>query len=400
MTTEDLKSAVFSMKPWLSEIRRDLHMHPELGGNELRTSARVQELLWQIDVEYSTMPDSTAVVGLICGGKPGKTVAIRADMDALPIREENDVPYRSQTDGVMHACGHDAHTAILLGTAKLFAARREELNGNIRLLFQPAEETTGGAEDMVARGCMKNPDTDFVIGLHVSEDLDAGKVEIPYHAVNGASDMYRIVIHGSQAHGAYPDEGTDAVVIAAQVITALQTLVSRNISPLDSAVFTIGELHAGTKHNVIAGEAVMEGTLRTIRPETRIFARKRIEEIVNGVTTAMGGSAEIILHESYKALINDTAVADVVKAAATKALGADNVTVRDRPSLGVEDFTYFLDAAPGAFYHLGCGFSGRKNAPAHSSRFDVDEDCLPVGVLVHACSAIQLLKDYKIKEGI
>lgn len=393
MDPEELKQAAYAMAPWLSAVRRDLHMHPELGDAEFRTSRAVQENLRQMGVEFYVPEGGTAVVGTVRGALPGRTVAIRADMDALPITEENDVPYRSQNEGVMHACGHDAHTAILLGTAKLFASMRERLRGNIRLLFQPAEETTGGAEKMVAEGCMKNPDADYVIGLHVAEGLDAGTVEVPYHAVNGASDMYTIIIRGAQAHGAHPDKGRDAVVIAAQVITALQTIVSRNVSPVDSAVFTIGSIHGGTKRNIIADEVVLEGILRTISPETRGFARRRVKEIAEGVSMALGGSAEVLLQESYKALINHTEVADTVKNAATELLGAEHVTVCNVPSLGVDDFAYLLDAAPGAYYHLGCSNASKGIiSPAHSSRFDIDEACLPVGVLIHAAAALRLLE--------
>ncbi len=393
MKPEELKQAAYALSPWLSAVRRDLHMHPELGGAEVRTSRTVQENLRQMGVKFYVPEGSTAVVGTVRGALPGRTVAIRADMDALPLTEENDVPYRSQNEGVMHACGHDAHTAILLGTAKLFCSMRENLRGNIRLLFQPAEETTGGAEKMVAEGCMKNPDADYVIGLHVSEGFEAGTLEVPYHAVNGASDMYTILIRGAQAHGAHPEKGQDAVVAAAQVITALQTIVSRNVSPVDSAVFTVGSIHGGTKRNIIAGEVVLEGILRTISPETRVYARRRVTEITEGISRAMGCSAEVILQESYKALINRTEVADAVKAAAAEVLGAEHITVCSVPSLGVDDFAYFLDAAPGAYYHLGCRNASKGiTAPAHSSRFDIDEACLPVGVLVHAAAALRLLE--------
>lgn len=390
---ETVRKTAYGMQPWLTEVRRDFHSHPELGDREFRTGETIAKLLAGMGIEFYRMENSTALVGLIRGARAGKTVAIRADMDALPIQEENDVPYRSQNDGVMHACGHDAHMAILLGTARLFAGLRESLCGNIRLLFQPAEETTGGAEKMVAAGCMKNPDADYVIGLHVGADLPAGTAEIPYHVVNGSSDMYRIVVHGRQAHGAYPEYGTDAVVIAAQVVTALQTIVSRNVSALDSAVFTLGTIHGGSRQNIIAGKVAMEGTLRTADQQVRLFARKRVEEIAKGVASAMGGSADVYLTESYMPLVNTDFVAGLVKEEAEKALGPENVVTRDRPSLGVEDFTYFLDAAPGAFYHLGCGNKERGICrPAHSSRFDIDESCLPVGVMLHALTALRLLE--------
>lgn len=392
MDSELLHKTAFEMHPWLTEVRGSLHMHPELGDAEFRTSAYVQQLLTEMGVEFRTYPGMTAVVGLIRGKHPGRTVAIRADMDALPILEKNDVPYRSKCDGVMHACGHDAHTAILLGTARLFSQMRENLHGSIKLLFQPAEETDGGAERMVNLGCMKDPDVDYCIGLHVSAGLPTGKAELKYGAMNGSSDMIHITVNGKKAHGAYPDLGTDAVAIAAQVVTALQTLVSRNVSPLDSAVLTIGAIHGGERGNIIADEVKMDCILRTINPATREFARGRIRRIAEGVSEAMGGSAQVDIIPSYKALINTDAVVDVVRDVTEGILGKENVVIRDKPSLGVEDFTYFLDAAPGAFYHLGCASEEKGiTAAAHTSRFDVDEDCLPIGVLLHASIALRLL---------
>jgi amidohydrolase len=389
-----LRKFAEDMKPWLVNVRNDLHMHPELGGNEIRTSAMVIKCLKEMGIECHAMVGSTAVIGLIRGKYSGRTIAIRADMDALPIQEENDAPYRSLNDGVMHACGHDAHMAILLGTARLFTRIRDNLHGNIKLLFQPAEETTGGAENMVNLGCMRNPDVDYCIGLHVTAAQSVGKVEIKYGAMNGSSDIIHFKVQGKKAHGAYPDLGTDAIVIAAQTITALQSFVSRNVSPLDSAVLTIGSIHGGVRANIIADEVNMESTLRTINPLTRQFAKDRIGHIVKGVSDAMGGSAEVSIQESYKVLINTSSVVDVVKKAAQELLGSENVIIRDKPSLGVEDFSYFLDAAPGAFYHLGCANANKGiTSTAHTSTFDIDEDCLPLGVLLHACVALHLLEN-------
>ncbi|OCN03058.1 peptidase M20 [Clostridium sp. W14A] len=391
MEVDFLKQAAQEMKPWLSRTRRDFHMHPELGNKEFRTSRIIQDSLSEFGIDFQTYEDSTAVVGLICGAHEGKTVAIRADMDALPIQEENEVPYRSLTPGVMHACGHDAHTAVLLGTARLFSQYREQLHGNIRLLFQPAEETTGGAEKMVTAGCMKNPDTDYVIGLHVSSH-PAGTIEIRKGAVYGASDQIDIRVLGKQAHGAHPDTGVDAIAISAQVVTALQNLVSRKISPVDSAVFTIGKILGGAQRNIIADEVQMEATLRTLYPETRIFAKEQITKIAKGVSAALGGRAEVDIRESYHSLFNTDRVVDVVRGAAAELVGKENLLEDPFPSLGVEDFSYFLDAAPGAFYCLGTTNPSKEITwPAHSSRFDIDEDCLPTGVLLHILTALRLL---------
>lgn len=394
ISLDALRAPVQAMAPWLSEVRRDFHMHPELGGQENRTSAKIQQYLREMGVECSPLAGSTAVVGLIRGGHDGPTVAIRADMDALPIQEQNDVPYRSTCSGVMHACGHDAHTAILLGTAKLFAAVRAQLPGSLKLLFQPAEETTGGAENMVRAGCMKNPDVDYCIGLHVMAGIPVGQVEMKYGAMNGASDTAEIIVRGKKAHGAYPDLGTDAVAIAAQVVTALQTLVSRNVSPLDSAVLTVGSIHGGIQGNIIADEVKMLAAVRTINPATRKLMRERITAVAQGVSRAMGGDAEVVIHSGYKALINSDPVVNVALAAARELVGPQNVHLRDKPSLGVEDFSYFLDAAPGAFYHLGCANPEKGITSAgHTATFDIDESCLPLGVLLHAATALRLMEE-------
>lgn len=392
MDIETLKKAALDIRPWLVDVRRDLHMHPELGGEERRTCGVVCSFLEKMGIEYVRQEGSTAVVGLIRGKYAGKTVAIRADMDALPILEENDVPYVSQNCGVMHACGHDAHTAILLGTARLLAGIRDSLHGNIKLLFQPAEETTGGAEDMVRLGCMQNPEVDYCIGLHVMANLPIGMAEVKYGAINGASDAVRIKVRGKKAHGAYPELGTDAIAIAAQVVTALQTFVSRNVSPLDSAVLTVGSIHGGIRGNIIADEVEMLATLRTINPKTREYAWERITSIAKGLSGALGGSAEVAISHGYKALINTDRVVDEVIKAAEGLLGKDNVKMREKPSLGVEDFSYFLDAAPGAFYHLGCANPARGiTSTGHTPTFDIDEDCLPLGVALHTAVVLRLL---------
>jgi amidohydrolase len=280
----------------------------------------------------------------------------------------------------------------LLGTARLLAGFREQMSGNVRLLFQPAEETTGGAERMVASGCMENPTVDYVIGLHVSSD-PVGTVEVKKGAVNGASDMIDISVFGKQAHGAHPETGVDAVAVSAQVITALQNVVSRKISPVDSAVFTIGTIHGGAQRNVIAGQIKMEAILRTLDPHTREYAKKQICEIAKGVSRSLGGRAEIKIMESYHSLFNTDAVVETVRRAAKDVVGEKNVLANEFPSMGVDDFSYFLDRAPGAYYHLGCSNPVQGVPyPAHSSRFDIDEDCLVTGVLTHAAVALRLME--------
>lgn len=392
MNSEELKKRAEELKPWLIDVRRDFHRNPELGGAEQRTSARIKEFLDGMGIPYTTPGGSTAVCGLIRGGHEGKTVGIRADMDALPIKENNNLEFRSRRDGVMHACGHDAHTTILLGTAKLLNEVKDRLHGNVKLFFQPAEETDGGAEKMVRDGCMENPHVDYCFGLHVMPHLKTGQIEIKYGALNGASNPFTITVHGKSAHGAYPDLGRDAVVIASQVVTALQTLISRQIAPVDSAVCTVGSIHGGTKGNIIADTVEMTGILRTLSPETREFCVRRVGEIARGVSEALGGSADVNVQYGYEALINSDDMVDIVKSCGTEALGGENIVLRRFPSLGVEDFSYFLDRCPGAFFHLGCTAPDSDKAePLHTPGFMLDENCLPIGVLMHSSIVFKLI---------
>ncbi len=389
----NIKETVLAMRNWLVDIRRDFHMFPELGNQEFRTQEKIKEYLTQMHIPYETYPDSTCVVGLIQGENPGKTVAIRADMDALPIQEANDVPYRSQNEGVMHACGHDAHMTILLGAAKYFAENRNLLNGNVKLLFQPAEESTGGAKRMIQAGCMKNPDVDFAIGLHVSTGYPVGTIAVRYGAMNAASDDIAITIHGKSAHGAHPDMGIDAVAISAQVINALQTVVSRRISANDSAVLTIGTISGGTAANIIADQVKMMATLRTIDHATRENAKEWIAKIVQDISHGMGGSGETVITKGYDLLINDKQVNDVIAMAAKELLGEDQPAVNEETSLGVEDFCYFTQACKGAYYSLGCANPEKGfHAPGHNEKFDIDEDCLPIGVMAHVATTLKLLE--------
>lgn len=392
MDKDLLKNQIMNMKHWLVSIRRDFHMHPELGLEEYRTSDVIKKYLKEMNIEYETYEGQTAVVGIIYGKFPGKTVGIRADMDALPITESNEVSYKSEKEGVMHACGHDAHVTMLLGAAKILSTMKDELHGNIKLFFQPAEETVGGADRMVKSGCMENPKVDYVIGLHVMPNHPCGIIETKYGALNGASDGISITLKGKQAHGAYPDLGTDTIVIAGQVITALQTIVSRNVSPLDSAVLTLGTINGGVKGNVIAHEVKIRGTLRTIDPDTRVMIKERIKYIVESVAKSFGGEGFVEIEEGYAALINSSEVVEVIINTVKENFGEGALVIKDKPSLGVEDFSYFIDASKGAFYHLGCGNVEKKiTAPLHNSCFDIDEECLPLGVLAHTLITLNLL---------
>lgn len=383
MNMTDIAALAHQQESWVIGMRRRLHRIPEDGFREFKTQQVIMDALDEIGIPYTT--ERTWVVGLIEGAYPGETVAIRADMDALPIEEPEGCPFRSEHPGMMHACGHDAHTAIALGAGRLLYGLRDRLHGRVKLLFQPAEETVGGAEPMVAAGVMENPHVDRVYGLHVMPYLPVGQVETRSGTLNASTDTVRLTIRGRSGHGAYPEQGTDAIVCAAQVITALQSIVARNVSPLQSAVLTIGMIEGGTAQNIICDAVHMRGTLRTANAALRTAMKQRIADIAGGVASAMGCTAETEIIPGYAALVNDSAEAARVRRVARALLGAENVLDKEAPSMGGEDFSFFGDCAPGAFYHIGCSRADELPAPPlHSRDFHLDEGCLAIGVMMHA----------------
>lgn len=397
----EIKSMIFqeakALKDWLVKVRRDFHQNPELGMEEFRTQKKILSYLNEMGIEAITGIANTAVVGIIRGKAPGKTVALRADMDALPMKDLKDVSYKSMIDGKMHACGHDAHMTILLGAAKLLKTMESEIHGTIKLFFQPAEETLGGAKPMIEAGVMENPKVDAVFALHVTSELATGKIAIKYGQMNASSDTIIINIHGESTHGAYPHGGIDAIAVSAQVVTALQTIISRNIDPRDAAVVTIGEIQGGTKGNIIANKVKMVGTVRALDSDVRTKVINRLTDIVEHVAEGLGAKGEIIRQEGYTALINHDPIVDIVVENGRNILGEKNVIMIQSPSLGVEDFAYFLEKAPGAFYRLGCRNEERNIIHhGHSNLFDVDEDCLPIGVAMQVVNALTVLRVEKI----
>lgn len=391
----DIKKRINEIYDEIVDIRRDFHKNPELSQQELRTQKKIREYLNSWGIENYVCAD-TGVVAVITGRKNGKTVGLRGDIDALPIAEKNSTSYCSLVLGVMHACGHDAHTAILLGVGKIIkemADQDENFAGNVKLFFQPAEETIGGGSRMVQEGCMINPEVDYVLGLHVMPYIDAGKVELKYGKLNASTDTIKIKITGKSAHGAYPDKGIDAVVMAGNVIVSLQTIASRNISPLNSIVITLGKISGGVKDNVIADEVIILGTLRALDDETRNYAKNRINDMVTNTCAAFGGQGTVEFTEGYQALINNDEVVDVIKENAEKLLGRENIVFKEFPSLGAEDFSYFSDVAKGAFFHLGCGSKEVGiSSPLHTECFDIDEECLKIGINLQVENILTLLK--------
>ena len=382
MDDQLLKSLVEAEREWIISKRRALHRVPEKGFAEFKTQKIIMDALDEIGVPYQT--ERTWVIGLIEGALPGETVALRADIDALPLDEPEGLDFRSEHPGMMHACGHDAHTAILLGAAKVLGAMRASLHGKVKLLFQPAEETDGGAAPMVEAGAMENPHVDRVYGLHVMPRLPVGVVETRPGTLNASTDTVLLTVRGKAAHGAYPETGCDAIVCAAQIVTALQTLVSRNLSPLSSAVLTFGVISGGTAQNIICDEVTLRGTLRTANRDIRTMMKQRIRETAEGIALAMGCRAEVNVLSGYAALVNDEGEAARILRVGARLLGEENAIVKPEPSMGGEDFSFFSDCASGAFFHIGC--SRAENLPApplHSKDFHLEEDCLTIGAMMH-----------------
>jgi amidohydrolase len=382
-----------SFLPWMVGIRRDLHQHPELGLEEHRTRGRVEEHLGGLGVEFIGGLAGTGVLGLLPGAGEGKVVALRADLDALPLHDAKDVPYRSTIDGRMHACGHDVHTTILLGAARLLKSRLASRPGLVKLIFQPAEETVGGAKLLVEEGVLDEPRVDAIFGLHVDPGLDVGRFGLKYGQRNASSDNLEITIHGRSCHGAYPAAGVDAIVAAAQVIVALQTVVSRNVDARSSAVLTLGTIQGGNQANIVAQRVHLVGTVRTLDRATRELVLRRIRECAEGVAAGMGARAEVQIDPSFDPVINDNRVVDVVRGCAERLVGGEQVVYFERPNMGVEDFGFYLTHVPGAFYSLGVRNEARGIvAPVHNDRFDVDEECLAYGAALQALNALAILE--------
>lgn len=374
------------------EIRRHIHQNPELSEMENETTKYICGKLDEWNIEYIKGVADTGVVAIVRGNQPGNTVAIRGDIDALPICEETNLDFASINKGIMHACGHDSHVSILLITARIMSLLKEELKGNVKFFFQPAEETIGGAERMIKDGCMENPKVDYVLGLHVEPAYDTGIVGIKYGKMYAASDIIDLSIRGKSAHGAHPNEGIDTISVAANIINTVQTVISRNVSPLNSAVCTFGMIKGGTVRNQIADYTKLEGIIRTLDQETRLSVREKIRAICENVGRAMGAQIEFNVAESYSPLINHDEVTSVVEMNAKSLVGEKNVVLEEFPDLSCEDFSYFAMNKPACYFHLGC--YNQQNGPRvdlHHPKFNIDEECMVLGVKLQVENVISLL---------
>ncbi len=393
--SDRLKSDIDELVPGMVAMRRDLHEHPELAFEEVRTSSIVAQRLRTMGLEVQTGIAKTGVVGLLRGGasKPGaKTIAIRADMDALPIHELNEIDYRSTIDGKMHACGHDGHTSILLAVADILHKRRTELTGNVKFVFQPAEERIGGAEPMIQEGAMQG--VDGIIGLHLISDYPLGRVGVRAGPIFASADRFILTVKGKGGHAAMPETTVDPIVISAYIVTALQTLISRETSPFSPAVITIGIIQAGTAFNIIPESAEMHGTMRAFSAEHRSKLVRRISEVAQGIATAMGGSCEIEVIDGCPPCVNDSTVTEIVHNAAVATVGEKEVDDGEEVmTTGSDDMACFLQAVPGCYFIVGAKNEQKgANYPHHHPRFNIDEDALPIGVEVLSRAAMDFLK--------
>jgi amidohydrolase len=390
-TSNELLASARAIAGQIVADRRTIHQQPELAYHEQKTAALVVERLSALGIEARTGVGQTGVVAVIEGTHPGKTVLLRADMDALPMQELNDFSYASQTPGVMHACGHDGHTAILLGAARLLVERRESLHGRVKLMFQPAEEGGAGALRMIEDGLLENPSVDAAFALHVYGQYRTGQVGVTAGPTWASSDRFTILVNGRGGHASRPNLTVDPVVIAAQIVVALQTLVSREIPPDEEAVVTVGSIDAGTTFNVIPDTARIRGTVRTYSDDVQALLERRIAELASGIAQAMRGDAQTDYVRLYPALINHASGAEVVRSAIRNVLGAEHL-MADTPQMGSEDFAFVLQRVPGAMFRLGVQHPSWTEArTTHSSSFDLDEDALPVGAAVMAATALKFL---------
>jgi amidohydrolase len=383
-----VKRMVHEIYPTIKALRRDLHRHPETAYEEVRTARVVSVLLKKFGIPHRTKVGKTGVVALIRGKHPGKCIAFRADMDALALEEKNRIPHRSVHPGRMHACGHDGHTANLVGVAHILSHLKEHIRGSVKLIFQPAEEGGAGAAAMLKDGAFRNPRPDVIYGLHCDTSFPVGSIAMSPGPTAAAADTFNITIRGRGTHAAYPHRGIDPIVISAEVIQTLQTIASRRTRPADPVVVTIGTIQGGSASNIIPDEVKMTGTFRTYDRKLRRVVPRQIRQIVRGVARAMGGSGDVECTFGYPPVINDRRSCEFLGRLGAELLGRKNVHPKP-PEMGGEDFAFFLEETPGVMFRLG---NGSACGPGHSSTFNFNDRALPTGMLVITMLALRWLE--------
>ncbi len=390
----DVKRGVQQEEHELIRVRRELHRIPGIRFDVEETSDYISEKLRSFGLEVQTGVGKTGVIGLLRGKKAGKTIMYRSDIDALPIKEQNEVDYVSRNDGKMHACGHDGHISIALHIAKILAQHRDELKGIIKFVFQPAEEGAGGAELMVSEGVLENPTVDAAIGLHIWNYLPIGKVALRPGPLMGSTDMFTITIKGTSAHGAVPQDGIDTILAGSHIVTALQSIISREISPLTPAVLSIGTINGGDAFNIISDKVEMTGTVRTLDPEIRKFIPKRMDEIIKGICDGLRANYTFNYINRHPVVVNDEAMTTLVTVVAKEVVGEQNVVIAEQTMVG-EDMSFYLQQVPGCFFFLG-GANKAKGLdyPHHNPRFNFDESCLQAGTEIGINALLKYLSEH------
>lgn len=380
-TSAKVRSTVQALQPDLVAWRRQIHQYPELGFKEHLTSEFIAKKLEEWGIDHQTKIAKTGIVAIIEGKQPGPVLAIRADMDALPIQEENEVSYKSCHQGVMHACGHDGHTAIALGTTYYLSQHKQDFYGTVKIIFQPAEEGPGGAKPMIEAGVLKNPDVEAIIGLHLWNNLPVGIIGVGEDAIMAAVDIFDCTIFGRGGHGAMPHQTIDAILVGSQIVNNLQTIVSRNIDPLESAVVTIGYFQGGDTYNVIADKVQLKGTVRHFNPKLKEYFHTRIEQIIAGICQSHNATYKLNYQHIYPAVINEKSMSDLVKSVAESVVETPAGLVPKCQTMGGEDMSFFLQEVPGCYFFLGSAdFDRNLSYPHHHPRFDFDEKVLSIGV--------------------
>lgn len=380
------------IKDELIGVRRHIHRNPELSFQEYRTTSYIGKILTKYGIEYKKFDNNPGLMALIKGENAGKTIGLRADIDALPISENTGLEYSSNNPGVMHACGHDLHTTILIGCAIILNQFKKEMYGNIKLIFQPAEETQEGAKAIIDEDVLLEPEVDALVALHTWPELPTGTIGIKKGAMTAASDYINISVEGKSGHAAHPETSVDPIILASYILTSLQTIVSRELPPLEGAVLTIGHISGGDAPNIIPEKVNLSGMIRTLNNETRNKMINSIERIATNIAKGFGGDAKVDYKRASPSVINDESLTEILIRSAEKSLGKEKVVILENPSLGSEDFAYFLQDKPGVFFRLGTSNDNADTKrPLHDAKIKFDEEAMYTGIQVVCETALDLL---------
>lgn len=393
MDRQKIRELTDAMYPEVVRIRRHFHENAEVSEHEYETCQFILDYLTEQNIECRRVAGTGVVATVYGNGSSNRTIGIRADIDALPVTEETGLPFASKRPGAMHACGHDMNAATLLGTATVLNQVRDQINGNVKFFFQPAEETIGGADRMIQEGCLENPKVDFGLALHMDAVRPAGTVTFRYGPMYASTTDYIIHVKGKSSHGAHPEMGADAIIMAGNIVSAYQTIISRNMDPTDPLVITIGTIHGGTAENIVTGQVDMKGTLRALNLEHRDFAKKRMAEIADGITAAYGGSCEIEFFDGFPPLVNDQNITDTMVAIAKEEFGEENIFFRDRASMGADDFAYFCNAVPATYWLVGAAVEKKEERKSlHSEFLILEEEAMRNALYLELAGVFDLLK--------